>query len=95
MTGAEDRAYQLHLGEKVPEIVYRFNQGTVVYPWRSHRGVLRNPVTARETKMERNGLRVYESLSRIDLNFDDRYWSLPEGSLFAAYQKKRHEIKIS
>ena len=95
MTRAESRAYQLHLGEPVPEIVYRFNKDTVIYPWGSHRGVLRNLVTARETKMERYGLRVYESLSRVDLYFDNRYWSLPEGSLFGAYQKKRHEIKIS
>ncbi len=96
MSGAEkNKAYQLHFGEPIPEIVYQFNRGTVIYPWGSHRGVLRNPVTARETKMKRYGLMVYESLSRVDLYFSNHYWSLPEGSLFAAYQKKRHEIRIS
>ncbi|MBI5123139.1 hypothetical protein HZA75_04755 [Candidatus Roizmanbacteria bacterium] len=95
MSGTEKRAYQLHLGEKVPEIVYRFNKATVIYPWGSHRGVLRNPVTARKTEMKRYGLMVYESLSRIDLYFSNRYWSLPEGTFFGAFSNKRHEIKIS
>lgn len=95
MPGAESRVYQLHLGEKVPEIVYQFDSGDVIYPLNSHRGVLQNPVTASETNMKRWGLKVYKSLSRIDLYFDNYYWSLSEGNFFAAYQSKKHEIKIS
>ena len=48
MVKAESRVYQLHLGEPVPEIIYQFNQGTFIYPWGSHRGVLRNSVMARQ-----------------------------------------------
>lgn len=91
----EAEAYQLHLGEKLPETVYRFDQGTVIYPLNSSRGTLRNSVTARERNMKRSGLKVYESLSRIDLFFDNRYRSMPEGTLFGAYQKKRHKVKIT
>ncbi len=95
MSRAEGRVYQLHLGEKIPEIVCQFNSGVVIYPLNSHRGVLQNPVTANETNRKKWGLTVYESLNRIDMYFYNHYWSLPEGTLFIAYRKKRHEIKIS
>ena len=95
MLRVEGRVYQLHLGERVPEIVYQFDSDVIIYPLNSHRGVLQNPVTASGTNMKRGGLGVYKSLSRVDLYFDNNYWSLSEGTLFAAYREKRHEMKIS
>lgn len=95
MPGAEGRAYQLHLGEMTPETVYQFNSGIVIYPSNSYKGVLQNSVIARGTNLKRLGLRVYKSLNRIDLYFGHNFWSLPEGTLFAAYRKQRHEIKIT
>ena len=89
-----ERPYQLHLGEETPRTIFRFDEGTVIYPLHSRRGVLRNPVFARETKGKAKGLTVFESLSRVDLYFDGQYWSLPEGSLFAAYKKKAKKVKI-
>jgi hypothetical protein len=29
-----ERTYQLHIGQIVPEIVYQFNQDTVIFPLR-------------------------------------------------------------
>lgn len=94
MAKTEGKAYQLHLNEPIPEIVFRFDEGTVIYPWGSHRGMLRSPVMARATNMERNGLQVYKSLTRIDLYFSQSYWSLPEGTLFGAYSNKKHKVRI-
>lgn len=91
----EAEAFQPHLGEKLPETVYRFDRDTVIYPLYSSRGSLCNLVTARVTKMKKNGLKVYESLGRIDLYFNNHYWSIPERTLFGAYQNKRHKVKIT
>lgn len=87
--------YQLHLGETVPETLYQFYKDTVIYPLCSGRGNLRNPITAEEIQTKRGGLTVYRSLSRIDLYLDGHWWSLPEGSLFAAYSNERHKVTIS
>ena len=84
------RPYQLHLGEQVPETIYEFPTGTVIYPERSSRGVLIRPIYARKIK----GLTDYQALTRIDLYLDGRYWSLPERTLFEAYSKKAHKRKI-
>ena len=92
MTGVETRAYQLHLGETVPETAYQFYGGTVIFPLYSSQGVLRNTITAEITQMRRGKLTVYKSLTRIDL-YHGGFWSLPEGAFFAAYRKNRHDMK--
>jgi hypothetical protein len=94
MPRKEGSPYQLRLGEKLPEIIYRFDVGTVIYPLHSHRGVLQAPIFAQKTKSKHNGLTVYESMTRVDLYFDGRFWSLPEGTLFGAYSKQAHKVKI-
>jgi hypothetical protein len=90
----DERAYQLHLKEQIPEIVYQFDKGTFIYPFYSGRGSLQRPVTAVKTDAKRFRLSVYKSKTRIDLHLSDHYWSLPEGSLFTAYKNKGHQIKI-
>jgi len=95
MPGVEGRAYQLHLEEKIPKTVYQFDVGTVIYPLRSGRGVIQHTITASETNQKKYGLIVYISLCRIDLYFDNHYWSLPEGSFFAAYKNRGRKMIIS
>lgn len=88
------RPYQLHLDEQVPETIYEFFAGTVIYPERSSRGVLTRSIHARRTNGKIKGLTGYQALTRIDLYLNGRYWSLPEGTLFGAYSKKAHKRKI-
>jgi len=42
------KPYQLHLGEQIPEILWFFKEGTMIWPEGSKRGVLRNGVYARK-----------------------------------------------
>lgn len=94
MSRAEDRVYQLHLEEQLPEVVYQFNRGTIIFPLRGRRGVLQGPVTAERTKKKKWGLTVYRSLCPIDLYLSGHFWTLPEGSFFAAYSNYRHKMNI-
>jgi hypothetical protein len=95
MLRKEGSPYQLHLGEKIPETLYRFDKGTVIYPLDSRQGVLRDSIFAEKTdRKDRGGLIVYKSKTPIDLYFDRRFWSLPEGTLFGAYSKQAHKVKI-
>jgi hypothetical protein len=90
------RPYQLHLGEKTPETLWFFEEGTMIWPERSRRGVLRNGVYARKLEGEKiTGLTAFQAQNRLNLYFDGKYWSLPEGTIFGAYAKnaKRGKIK--
>lgn len=87
------RSYQFLLGEKPPETVYRFDSKTVIYPLRSKRGALQNPIFAQKTNKKRWGLGVYVSLSGATLLLDGKYWTMQTGFEFAAYANKAHQIK--
>ncbi|MBI4973030.1 hypothetical protein HZC27_00255 [Candidatus Roizmanbacteria bacterium] len=86
--GEEYPGYQMHFDEKEVETVYRFLEGTVIYPDRSGRGMLRGEISAKKLPYHVNGLTGYRSGCRMDLHHDGRYWSLPEGTDFGAYANK-------
>jgi hypothetical protein len=94
MVKTEIFPYQLHLNEELPETVCHFKAGTVIYPLNSKRGVLQSYLIAQETSKKYQKLKIYKSLKRIDLYFDNHYWSLPEGTLFTAYSSKKYSIKL-
>jgi len=88
--------YQLHLGEKIPETIFFFEAGVMIYPKGSKRGELRNGIFAEKIEgIKTYGLTSFKALQRLDLELNNRYWSLPEGTVFGAYAKKakKREIK--
>lgn len=90
------KPYQLHLGEQTPETLWVFEEGTMIWPKNSRRGVLRNGVYARKLEGEKiAGLTAFQAQERLDLYLDGSYWSLPEGTMFGAYAKnaKMREMK--
>lgn len=88
----EVRSQTLIKKEK-PGKVYGFDKDTLIFPLHSRRGVLQDPIKARNTGKKEKGNIVYESSTSVILYLDDRFWSLPEESLFTANEDNRHEIK--
>lgn len=86
--GGEHPGYQTHFGEEKVETVYRFLKGTVVYPDRSGRGMLRNDISAKKLPYSVSGLTGWRAGCQMDLHHDGHYWSLPEGTDFGAYADK-------
>ncbi len=96
MTPERKGSYQLHFDEEIPETLYFFSKETVIYPQYSKRGVLTNNVFAEKIEGYKvRGLTAFKSRQRLYLYLDNRYWTLPEGTIFGAYAKnaKRREIK--
>ncbi len=91
-----ERSYQLHFGEdkELPKEVYYFHEGVIIYPANSGRGVLRKPINAKRLDAKIKGLTGFIAHERIDLYFNGRYWSLPEGTIFGAYVKKASKRQI-
>ena len=87
--------YQLHLGEKIPETLWFFEEGTMIWPERSKRGVLRNGVYARKLEEKKvSGLTAFQAQNKLDLYLNGNYWSLPEGTIFGAYTENAKKRKI-
>jgi len=90
------KPYQLHLSEETPETLWFFGEGIMIWPSGSRRGVLRSGVYAEKLKGQKvAGLTAFKAMSRLDLYFDGKFWSLPEKTLFGAYSKnaRKREIK--
>lgn len=90
-----EKVYQMYLEETVPETVFRFKEGTVIYPLNSSRGVLQEDIVAQKTTKKHWGLPVYVSRTNITLYLNNHYWTLRSGSEFAAYAKKAHKVNIT
>jgi hypothetical protein len=92
MKGKEQQPYQVHLGEKELVNLYRFSKGTVVYLKGRQSAVLREPVYGKKTEEKIRGLTAYIATSRLDLYYNTRFWSEPEGSIFTAYSSKARKV---
>ncbi len=90
-----EKVYQLHLEETIPETVFRFSEGTVIYPLGSGRGVLQHDIVAKKTSRKHWDLPIYICQTNMTLYFNHRYWTLRSNSEFAAYARKAHKVNIT
>ena len=75
--------------------MWYFEKGTVIWPSDSRRGVLRSDVYAEKLEGQKvAGLTAFKAKERLDLYFDGKFWSLPEGTVFGAYSKNAKKRKI-
>jgi len=70
-----------------------FPKGTVVWPLGSRRGVLRQDILAHGIDQKIKGLPGFQALQRMSLYLDRRYWSLPKGTFFGAYQNNAQKVE--
>jgi len=88
----KETAYQLHFKEEDPTGVVRFAPKTVIYINGRQTAVLQDNCYAKPTGAKRQELSEYIALSRLDLYFDGRFWSMGEGTLFTAYASKARKL---
>lgn len=86
--------YQLHLDETVPELVYRFDRNTTIYPLHSGSVILQSSVFAIKTERKRWGLKIFISQSPVAVFSKGHTWTMHEKSEFTAYSMKAHKVKI-
>jgi len=86
--------FKLRMNETLPDVVYEFSRGTVIYALPKNKCVLVNTVRAIRKSDTEGNKNLYKLLDTASLYCEKKYISLPPGSYFIAFSKTAKKINF-